>query len=66
MRSYGLYHILYFSLFEKNFFNFLKIYLFIYLFLAASGLSCGTWALCCGTQASLVVACGLSNCGAWA
>ena len=45
------------------FFYFLKIFTyFIYLFLAVSGLSCGTWALHCGmlTSLSLVVACRFS------
>ena len=54
----GLYEFCQMSLFLKNFFN-------IYL-LAAPGLSCGTWDLCCGIQTSqllhadfLVAACGL-------
>ena len=49
--------------------------LFIYLFLAVLGLCCGAWAShcggfsCCGARAlggraSVVVACGLSSCGA--
>ena len=39
--------------------------LFFKIFLAASGLNCGAWALCCGTQAfSLVVASRLQ--GTWA
>ena len=49
---------------------FLNIYLFIFIYLAALGLSCGTWDLCCGMwdlhcgmrdlyAVSLVVACGI-------
>ena len=47
--------------------HFIFIYLFIYLFMAASGLSCGAGDLSLWyTGFSLVVACGLSSCGTWA
>ena len=58
------------SMINKGFF--FKIYylfiLFIYLFLAVSGLSCGTPSLHCGVGFSLVVVVDLlySSCGAWA
>ena len=60
-----------------SFFVFLKINLFIYLFLAVLGLCCCAWAShcygfsCCGVQAlgvraSVAVACGISSCGSQA
>ena len=66
-----------FSSFLHSLANFVKFYLFIYLFLAALGLRCGVWASHCGgfscrgaralgTWASVVVAHGLSSCGSWA
>ena len=41
-------------------------YLFIYLFLAESGLSCSTRALSLRCVGSVVAALGLSSCGMWA
>ena len=47
---------------KRRIFLFLNIYLFVCLFLAASGLSCGTWALSLRrTGFSLVVACRLQS-----
>ena len=40
--------------------------LFIYLFMAASGLSCGMWDLCCGMRDVSLRRAGFSSCGAWA
>ena len=39
---------------------------FIYVFFAALGLSCSMWDLSFWYAGSVVVACGLSSCGAWA
>ena len=57
MRSEGN-QVFFFSIYN---FTFLKKNLFIYL--AAPGLSCGTWDLRCCVRDLLVAACGVFSCG---
>ena len=46
-------------------FIYLCIFKYLFIYLAAPGLSCGTWDLHCGMRDLLVVACELFSCSMW-